>query len=92
MASFTIAVSGGARSAHAAMGTACVSRSIVRARGVAPSAGSRLFRKPRGVQVAVATRRAVRLAAATPSRPVVIIDNYDSFTYNLSQVRTRGLF
>jgi hypothetical protein len=64
----------------------------VRARGVAPSAGSRLFRKPRGVQVAVATRRAVRLAAATPSRPVVIIDNYDSFTYNLSQVRTHGLF
>lgn len=35
--------------------------------------------------MAVATRRAVRLAAATPSRPVVIIDNYDSFTYNLSQ-------
>ena len=40
-----------------------------------------------GVRRGAAARGAfVALAAAKDERPVVIIDNYDSFTYNLSQV------
>ena len=42
-----------------------------------------------GVRKGAAARGAlVVLAAGKDDRPVVIIDNYDSFTYNLSQVHT----
>ena len=44
--------------------------------------------------VAAKGRRAAVFCAASlvkdDGRPVVIIDNYDSFTYNLSQVRARA--
>ena len=78
MASFSIAaasVSGSARAPR----TAAKAHRVAASRVPAGSLG-------RGRRVAAC--RAVAAAAAT-DRPGVLIDNYDSFTYNLSQVRRR---
>jgi hypothetical protein len=76
MASFTIAVA-------SVSGSATAPRTAARAHRVA---ASRVPAGSLGRGSGVAARRAAAAAAAT-DRPVVLIDNYDSFTYNLSQVR-----
>jgi hypothetical protein len=76
MASFTIAVA-------SVSGSARAPRTASRAHRVA---ASRVPKGSPGRGSGVAARRAAAAAAAT-DRPVVLIDNYDSFTYNLSQVR-----
>jgi hypothetical protein len=76
MASFTIAVA-------SVSGSARAPRTASRAHRVA---ASRVPKGSLGRGSGVAARRAAAAAAAT-DRPVVLIDNYDSFTYNLSQVR-----
>jgi hypothetical protein len=76
MASFTIAVA-------SVSGSARAPRTASRAHRVA---ASRVPKGSFGRGSGVAARRAAAAAAAT-DRPVVLIDNYDSFTYNLSQVR-----
>ena len=78
MASFTIAVA-------SVSGSATAPRTAARAHRVA---ASRVPAGSLGRGSGVAARRAAAAAAAT-DRPVVLIDNYDSFTYNLSQVRRR---
>ena len=78
MASFTIAVA-------SVSGSARAPRTASRAHRVA---ASRVPAGSLGRGSGVAARRAAAAAAAT-DRPVVLIDNYDSFTYNLSQVRSR---
>ena len=78
MASFTIAVA-------SVSGSARAPRTAARAHRVA---ASRVPAGSLGRGSGVAARRAAAAAAAT-DRPVVLIDNYDSFTFNLSQVRSR---
>jgi len=78
MASFTIAVA-------SVSGSATAPRTAARAHRVA---ASRVPAGSLGRGTGVAARRAAAAAAAT-DRPVVLIDNYDSFTFNLSQVRSR---
>jgi len=76
MSAFAIAGTVGTTAAASAGVSARVAR-----RGVAAARG------PVGSRAA-ATRGARAVAgAAAADRPVIIIDNYDSFTYNLSQVR-----
>jgi hypothetical protein len=76
MASFTIAVASVSGSARATNVTASRAHRV---------AASRVPKGSLGRGSGVAARRAAAAAAAT-DRPVVLIDNYDSFTYNLSQV------
>ena len=69
------------------MTTVASARLAPRARRATPSTTTTSTTTTRGFasSTTCARPRTVRAAAASSSRPVVIIDNYDSFTYNLSQ-------
>lgn len=74
------AIAGTVGTTAAASASAGVSARVAR-RGVAAARG------PVGSRAAATRGARAVAAAAAADRPVIIIDNYDSFTYNLSQVR-----